>query len=51
MGEETVGPLPSVCSDGELSGLELARLAERGGAFDWLADDPDLYVAEDGDPV
>ena len=30
---------------------ELAVLAERGGAFDWLADEPDLYSADDGEPV
>lgn len=33
------------------SSLELAVLAERGGAFDWLADEPDLYSLTDGEPV
>ncbi|HEY7061939.1 MAG TPA: hypothetical protein VII06_10690 [Chloroflexota bacterium] len=30
---------------------ELAALAERGGAFDWLADEPGLYSLADGEPV
>ena len=30
---------------------ELAALAEQGGAFDWLAEEPDLYSANDGEPV
>ena len=30
---------------------DLAALAQHGGAFDWLADEPDLYSAEDGAPV
>ena len=30
---------------------ELAALTERGGSFDWLADEPDLYSDEDGEPV
>ena len=34
-----------------LTSLELAALAERGGAFDWLADEPDLYSINDGEPV
>lgn len=33
------------------SSLELALLAEHGGAFDWLNDEPDLYSLEDGEPV
>ena len=30
---------------------ELAAIAQRGGAFDWLADEPDLYSLDDGEPV
>ncbi len=30
---------------------ELAELAQHGGAFDWLADEPDDYTDEDGVPV
>ena len=33
------------------SAVELAALAEHGGAFDWLADEPDLYSLADGEPV
>jgi hypothetical protein len=35
----------------ELNSSELAALAERSGAFDWLADEPDLYSLDDGEPV
>ena len=30
---------------------DMTALAEHGGAFDWLADEPDLYSASDGEPV
>lgn len=30
---------------------ELAELAQHGGAFDWLEDEPELYSANDGEPV
>jgi len=30
---------------------ELAALAQRGGSFDWLAREPDLYGEDDGEPV
>ncbi len=30
---------------------EVARLAEVGGAFDWLADEPDLYDDTCGEPA
>lgn len=30
---------------------EVARLADAGGAFDWLADEPDLYDDRSGEPV
>ncbi len=33
------------------SALELAALAQHGGAFDWLADEPELYSDEDGEAV
>ena len=32
-------------------GTDIARLAMGGGAFDWLADEPDLYGADAGEPV
>jgi hypothetical protein len=31
--------------------MDVAGLAQRGGALDWLADEPDLYTDEDGEPV
>ncbi len=34
-----------------LPSTELARIAQEGGAFDWLADEPDVYDADDGEPV
>jgi hypothetical protein len=30
---------------------EFATLAQHGGAFDWLADEPELYSADDGEAV
>jgi hypothetical protein len=30
---------------------ELMRLANQGGAFDFLHDEPNLYTLEDGEPV
>jgi hypothetical protein len=30
---------------------ELAALAQHGGSFNWLADEPDLYGPDDGEPV
>ena len=29
----------------------LAEATERGGAFDWLASEPDIYSLADGEPV
>jgi hypothetical protein len=30
---------------------ELAHVAQRGGSFDWLPEEPELYSADDGEPV
>jgi hypothetical protein len=30
---------------------DVARLAMAGGAYDWLADEPDLYGADSGEPA
>jgi hypothetical protein len=30
---------------------ELAAIAQEGGASAWLADEPDLYSLDDGEPV
>ena len=35
----------------ELSSVDLTRLAEQGGAFDWLRDEPDIYSADDCEAV
>ncbi|TAE60615.1 MAG: hypothetical protein EAZ76_18300 [Nostocales cyanobacterium] len=35
----------------EPSNQELMQLAERGGAFDFLHDEPDIYTLEDGEPI
>ena len=37
--------------EGELDSQELAEIAADGGAFEWLADEPDLYSLDDGEPV
>ena len=46
-GGTPVDSLPNQAS----TSVELAEIAQRGGAFDWLADEPDLYTDEDGEPV
>ena len=43
-------PVDSLPSQAPTS-AELAEIAQRGGAFDWLADEPALYTEEDGEPV
>ena len=35
----------------EPSTLELMKLAEQGGAFDFWYDEPDLYTLDDGEPI
>ena len=42
---------PPVEYDDEPSTDELLRLSAASGAFDWLADEPDLYSAADGEPL
>lgn len=37
--------------DGEIPDQELAAIAQHGGSFDWLADEPELYSDEDREPV
>lgn len=39
-----------VVVDGELTSTDVAKLAMAGGAFDWLADEPDIYTESDGVP-
>ena len=34
-----------------LPGEELAAVAQHGGSFDRLVDEPDLYTDKDGEPV
>lgn len=36
---------------GEVSSTQIAAIAIAGGAFDWLADEPDLYDDTSGEPV
>jgi hypothetical protein len=35
----------------DVSSDERAAIAQHGGAFDWLEDEPDIYSDEDGEPV
>jgi hypothetical protein len=35
----------------DLTGAEIGGLAREGGAFDWLADEPDLYEPDSGEPI
>jgi hypothetical protein len=46
------GGAPVVPPEYELpSSEELAKWAQHGGAFDWLAEEPELYSLKDGEPV
>lgn len=45
------GGMPvEVVGDG-ISAEDLFRLSMASGAFDWLADEPDIYTLDDGEPV
>jgi len=33
------------------SPLEITQLAQSGGAFQFLHDEPDIYTLEDGEPI
>lgn len=44
--------MPSDVEPGdELPSQDFGAVAQHGGSFDWLADEPDLYSDEDGEPV
>ena len=38
-------------STDDISSAELMQLAQHGGGFDWLTDEPDIYTIDDGEPV
>jgi hypothetical protein len=42
-----VEPVEFEIQEDDISVQELMLLAERGGAFDWLAGEPDLYSVDD----
>ncbi len=43
------GGTAAMIPGGEIPGAtELAEVAQLGGALDWLAEEPELYSAEDG---
>ena len=44
-------PVTLPLEEDDVSTDDLMALAERGGAFDWLKDEPDLYSTADGEPV
>jgi hypothetical protein len=35
----------------EITTQEIMQIAQDGGAFDFLHDEPDLYTLEDGEPI
>jgi hypothetical protein len=41
----------SKLSNDDTPGSDIAALARAGGAFDWLADEPDLYDDTCGEPL
>ena len=38
-------------TDEDILASDLASMAMAGGAFDWLADEPDLYDDTHGEPI
>lgn len=45
------GGKPVTPSADDLPSPQLVELAEHGGAFDWLADEPEVYSDADGEAV
>ena len=45
------GGEPVTPSDEVVTASDLATIAQHGRAFDWLAEEPDLYSRSDGEPV
>ena len=37
--------------DRDITSEDLAAIAQHGGAFDWLHDEPEIYSKDDGEPV
>ena len=35
----------------DFNGQDLTAVAQHGGAFDWLHNEPDLYTEDDDEPV
>ena len=48
--QEAAGQLPALAAN-EISSKEIAWLAMAGGAFAWLADEPDLYDDTCGEAI
>lgn len=42
---------PAASEQDDISSRDLAALAVAGGAFDWLADEPDVYDDTCGEPL
>jgi hypothetical protein len=38
-------------TDEPITAGDISKLAMKGGSFDFLADEPDLYSLEDGEPI
>ena len=45
------GGEPIARASDDLTSTDLTALAQHGGSFDWLAEEPDLYTVEDGEPL
>ena len=45
------GGAPVRLDGDEPSPQQLAEVAQRGGSFDWLKDEPDIYTLDDGAPL
>ena len=47
----TGGPPVQVAERSDVNGHDVAVAAEASGAFNWLADEPELYSPQDGEAV
>ncbi len=49
--KDYIGSLAGLDAAGRVQAHVSTQLAARGGSFDWLSDEPDLYSEADGEPV
>jgi hypothetical protein len=45
------GGTPVRLDSDAVSAQQLGEIAQHGGSFEWLADEPEIYTADDGAPL